>query len=111
MTQTAYLNGEFMPIEEARVPVLDRGFIFGDGIYEVVPVYARRPFRWPQHLARLKRSLAAIGIDNPHDDDGWTKLVTDLPRDGDVETARRAEIALPSRSGAATTSSSSTTAA
>jgi D-alanine transaminase len=60
------------------VPVLDRGFIFGDGIYEVVPVYARRPFRWPQHLARLKRSLAAIGIDNPHDDDGWTKLVTDL---------------------------------
>ncbi len=78
MTQTAYLNGEFMPIEEARVPVLDRGFIFGDGIYEVVPVYARRPFRWPQHLARLKRSLAAIGIDNPHDDDGWTKLVADL---------------------------------
>jgi len=78
MTQIAYLNGEFMPIEEARVPVLDRGFIFGDGVYEVVPVYARQPFRWPQHLARLKRSLAAIGIDNPNDDDGWTRLVVDL---------------------------------
>ncbi len=78
MAQIAYLNGEFMPIEEARVPVLDRGFIFGDGIYEVVPVYARRPFRWPQHLARLKRSLAAVGIDAPHDDAGWTALVADL---------------------------------
>ena len=78
MTQTAYLNGDFVALEQARVPVLDRGFIFGDGIYEVVPVYARRPFRWPQHLARLKRSLAAIGIDNPRDDSGWTQLVADL---------------------------------
>ena len=78
MTQTAYLNGDFVALEEARIPVLDRGFIFGDGIYEVVPVYARRPFRWPQHLARLKRSLAAIGIDNPLDDEAWTTLVADL---------------------------------
>ncbi len=78
MTQTVHLNGEFVPLEEARVPVLDRGFIFGDGIYEVVPAYGRRPFRWPQHLARLKRSLAAIGIENPHDDAGWTRLVEEL---------------------------------
>lgn len=78
MTQVAYLNGEYMPIEEARVPVLDRGFIFGDGIYEVVPVYAGRAFRWPQHLARLKRSLAAVGIDDPHSEAGWTGLVSDL---------------------------------
>lgn len=78
MTQTAYLNGEFMPIEEARVPVLDRGFIFGDGVYEVVPVYAGRPFRWPQHLARLRRSLAGVGIDDPHDEAGWTALVAGL---------------------------------
>src|SRR5690606_41951122 len=78
MTQTVYLNGDFVPLEEARIPVLDRGFIFGDGVYEVVPVYARHPFRWPQHLARLKRSLAAIGIDNPFYDDAWTKLVDDL---------------------------------
>jgi D-alanine transaminase len=76
--QTVCLNGEFLPLEEARVPVLDRGFIFGDGIYEVVPSYGGRLFRWPQHLARLKRSLAAIRISNPHDDDAWTALVTRL---------------------------------
>ena len=76
--QTVCLNGEFLPLEEARVPVLDRGFIFGDGIYEVVPSYGGRLFRWPQHLARLKRSLAAIRISNPHDDGAWTALVTRL---------------------------------
>src|SRR5882672_10059706 len=47
-----YLNGEFMPIEQARIPVLDRGFIFGDGVYEVVPAYSKRPFRLAEHLAR-----------------------------------------------------------
>ncbi|MFP5406207.1 MAG: D-amino acid aminotransferase [Gammaproteobacteria bacterium] len=76
--QTVYLNGEFLPIEEARVPVLDRGFIFGDGIYEVVPVYGGRPFRWSQHLARLERSLAKVGIADPFDRDRWTALVGDL---------------------------------
>ncbi len=78
MKQTAWLNGEFLPLEEARVPVLDRGFIFGDGVYEVVPVYAGRPFRWPHHLARLGRSLAAVSIANPYDDDAWTALVSQL---------------------------------
>ena len=73
-----YLNGEFVPLAEARVPVLDRGFIFGDGIYEVVPAYGAAPFRWPQHLARLKRSLAKLRIANPNDDDGWTRLVHEL---------------------------------
>ncbi len=76
--QIVYLNGEFLPIEEAKVSVLDRGFIFGDGIYEVVPVYGGRLFRWPQHLARLKRSLAKIRIQNPREDAGWTALVNDL---------------------------------
>ena len=76
--QTVYLNGEFMPLSEAKVPVLDRGFIFGDGVYEVAPAYQGIPFRWPQHLARLKRSLARIRIHNPLDDAGWTGLVTDL---------------------------------
>jgi D-alanine transaminase len=75
---TVFLNGEFLPLDEARVPVLDRGFIFGDGIYEVVPSYGGRLFRWPQHLARLKRSLAAIRIRNPRDDTGWTDLVQAL---------------------------------
>lgn len=78
--QIVYLNGEFMPLSEARIPVLDRGFIFGDGIYEVVPVYEGHLFRWQQHLARLKRSLAAIRISNPMDDDGWTALVQELVR-------------------------------
>ena len=79
-SQIVYLNGEFLPIEQARVPVLDRGFIFGDGIYEVVPVYGGRPFRWPQPLARLSRSLAKVGIANPRDDAGWTALVGELVR-------------------------------
>lgn len=78
--QIVFLNGEFLPIEQARVPVLDRGFIFGDGVYEVVPVYGGRPFRWPQHLARLRRSLAAIAIADPRDDDGWHALVDMLVR-------------------------------
>ena len=76
--QTVWLNGAFMPISEARIPVLDRGFIFGDGIYEVVPVYDGMPFRWPHHLARLERSLAKIGISNPFDAAGWTRLVQQL---------------------------------
>ncbi len=76
--QTVYLNGDFMPIEEARVPVLDRGFIFGDGVYEVVPVYRRQPFRWSQHYTRLERSLGRLRIDNPFDADGWRGLVDAL---------------------------------
>ncbi len=74
-----YLNGELVPLSEARIPVLDRGFIFGDGIYEVVPLYESEhgltPFRLAEHLARLARSLAKIGIENPFDDDGWRALV------------------------------------
>lgn len=70
-----YLNGEMTPLSEARIPVLDRGFIFGDGVYEVVPVYARKPFREQQHLARLFRSLAAIGIPNPHSEEEWRGLI------------------------------------
>jgi D-alanine transaminase len=76
--QIVYLNGEWLPIEEAKVPVLDRGFIFGDGIYEVVPIYAGKPFRWEQHLNRLQRSLDKIGINNPHSREQWTALVATL---------------------------------
>ena len=76
--QTVYLNGEFLPLSEARIPVLDRGFIFGDGVYEVVPVYRGVPFRWNQHLSRLARSLAKVRIGNPLDDAGWTGLVAEL---------------------------------
>lgn len=76
--QTVYLDGQYLPLAEARVPVLDRGFVFGDGIYEVVPVYAGRPFRWRQHRARLGRSLAAIRIADPLGTAGWDALVADL---------------------------------
>jgi D-alanine transaminase len=65
-TATVFLNGEFLPLEDAKVPVLDRGFIFGDGVYEVVPVYSKVAFRLEEHLARLERSLAAVGIRNPY---------------------------------------------
>lgn len=78
--QTVYLNGSFVPITEAKVSVLDRGFIFGDGIYEVVPSYGGRLFRWDEHLARLKRSLAKVRISNPLDDAGWTQLVNEMVR-------------------------------
>ena len=54
-SQTVYLNGEFVPLAEAKISVLDRGFIYGDGVYEVIPIYGRRPFRMPQHLKRHKR--------------------------------------------------------
>jgi len=70
-----YLNGNFMPIEEALIPVLDRGFIFGDGVYEVIPVYSRRPFRLPEHLQRLQASLKSIRLANPHSEDEWEKLI------------------------------------
>ena len=70
-----YLNGEMTPIADAKVSVLDRGFIFGDGIYEVIPIYARRMFRAEQHMARLFRSLASIGISNPHGEAEWLTLI------------------------------------
>ena len=70
-----YLNGKFLPIEEARVPVLDRGFIFGDGVYELVPVYSRVPFRLDEHLARLERSLGETKIRNPHSRAQWRDII------------------------------------
>jgi D-alanine transaminase len=76
--QIVYLNGEWLPIDEAKVPVLDRGFIFGDGIYEVVPIYGGKTFRWEQHLARLERSLSKTAIINPHSREQWTTLVQKL---------------------------------
>ncbi len=75
---SVYLNGRFMPLEEARIPVLDRGFIFGDGVYEVLPAYSRRPFRLPEHLRRLQYSLDCIRVANPNSDAEWTRLVDEL---------------------------------
>ena len=73
-----FLNGKFLPIEEATVPVLDRGFIFGDGVYELIPVYSRAPFRMDEHLARLEKSLAAVRIRNPYARDKWREILLAL---------------------------------
>jgi D-alanine transaminase len=66
-----YLNGEFSTLRDAKISVLDRGFIFGDGVYEVVPAYAGKLFRFEQHMARLDRSLAELRIANPLTHDQW----------------------------------------
>lgn len=73
-----YLNGEYLPLREARVSVLDRGFLFGDGVYEVVPVYERRLFRFDEHMARLGRSCAKLRIVNPHDAPQWLERMRQL---------------------------------
>jgi len=78
MAQIVYLNGKFLPIDQAFVPVLDRGFIFGDGVYEVIPVYSRHPFRLEGHLQRLQNSLDGIRLANPHSGAEWTKLIREL---------------------------------
>lgn len=74
----AYLNGRFAPLSELQVPVMDRGFLFGDAVYEVIPVYDRRPFRLHEHLGRLARSLAAVGLANPHDAAVWEAIIAEV---------------------------------
>jgi D-alanine transaminase len=83
-----YLNGEYGPLRDAKVSVLDRGFIFGDGVYEVVPVFGRKLFRFDEHMARLGRSLGKVRIANPHTRAEW------------LERARRLVAALGEQSGA-----------
>jgi len=73
-----YLNGVFLPFETARVSPFDRGFLYGDGVYEVMPVYHGRPFRFEQHCARLTRSLAAIRMPDPHTRDEWRRILGEL---------------------------------
>jgi D-alanine transaminase len=83
--QIVYLNGDWMPISEAKVSVLDRGFIFGDGIYEVIPVYHGLPFRMSHHIARLVRSLEKIKIVNPHTTSEWESLIGQIKSHQDFE--------------------------
>ena len=73
-----YLNGEWMPIEQAKIPVLDRGFIFGDGVYEVIPSYSGHPFRLREHLLRLQSSLDGVRIANPYSLERWDGLVREI---------------------------------
>ena len=90
-----YLNGEYSSLRDAKVSVLDRGFIFGDGIYEVVPVYGRRLFRFDEHMARLARSLAKLRIANPLTTEQW------------LERCRKLVAALAEQTGATTSWSTS----
>ena len=76
--QIVYLNGEFVVLADAKISVLDRGFIYGDGVYEVIPIYARTPFRMPHHLKRLQYSLDGIRLANPHTETHWDALVREL---------------------------------
>ncbi len=78
MSDICFLNGEFLPIDEAKIPVLDRGFIYGDGVYEYVPVINRRPYRMLPHLKRLDRSCKEIGLTNPYSDAQWAEIITAL---------------------------------
>lgn len=74
----AYLNGRWLALSQAQVSVLDRGFLFGDGIYEVVPVYSRKPFAWAEHLGRLQRSLSELSLAQATADIDWHSIVQGL---------------------------------
>ena len=74
----SYLNGAVLPLQEARISPLDRGFLYSDGAYELMPVYAGRPFRFEAHAARLTRSLAAIRMEDPHNRDEWRGILGNL---------------------------------
>ena len=73
-----YLNGDYTPLRDAKISVMDRGFIFGDGVYEVVPAYGGKLFRFEHHMARLGRSLAELRITNPLSKDEWREVATNL---------------------------------
>ncbi len=73
-----YLNGRFLPLAEAGVSPLDRGFLYGDGVYELIPVYSRQTFRLDQHLARLQATLDGIKLANPLAVDGWKQIILKL---------------------------------
>jgi D-alanine transaminase len=73
-----YLNGEYLPLSQARISPLDRGFLYADGVYEVVPVYGGRPFRFAAHLGRLARSLEGIRMADPLTAQQWRALVGTL---------------------------------
>ena len=75
---TAYLNGALLPLDEAQVSVMDRGFLFGDGVYEVIPVYGGRLFRLSHHLQRLQNSLDAVRIGNPMSESEWGDMLAEL---------------------------------
>jgi len=83
---TVYLNGEYKPLSEASINVLDRGFTFGDGVYEVIPVFNRTIFRFDEHMQRLENSLQAIYMDKPYSSSEWCSIFKNL-----IETVEQSE--------------------
>lgn len=77
-SQLVYLNGKYLPLNEAKVSVLDRGFIFGDGVYEVIPSYGSKALRFEHHMQRLQNSLDAVRITNPLSNEQWQKILDKL---------------------------------
>ncbi len=83
---TCYLNGGYLPLAEARISPLDRGFLYADGVYELMPVYSGRPFRFEAHCTRLTRSLAEIRMQDPHTRAEWRSILGELiKRNGTAE--------------------------
>ncbi len=80
--ETVYLNGQYLPLSEAKISVMDRGFLFGDGVYEVIPAYSGKLFRLDDHLERLDNSLKSIRLQNPHTHEQWRNLLNPLLKDG-----------------------------
>lgn len=78
MSDMIYLNGHYVPQAEAKISVMDRGFLFGDGIYEVIPVFDGNYFGFEEHMARMERSLSGIDIKNPYTTDQWKKIFDGL---------------------------------
>ncbi|MGZ4997444.1 MAG: D-amino acid aminotransferase [Methylobacter sp.] len=76
--KTVYLNGQYLPLCDAKISVMDRGFLFGDGIYEVIPSYSGKLFHFQDHMERLENSLASIRLTNPHDRTQWLEILTPL---------------------------------
>lgn len=93
-----YLNGEFTRLPDAKISVMDRGFIFGDGVYEVVPVYGGAPFRFEHHMARLERSLAELRIQPPLSRLAWRGVISKLTTSYE-ELARKSQNDQPKAAG------------
>ena len=81
----AFLNGEYLPLEECRVSVLDRGFIYGDGVYELIPAYKNNIFYLPQHIERLQNSMSAIQLQSPYDKFGWQTIIDTLIQQSEAD--------------------------
>ena len=84
--ETVYLNGEYLPLSEAKISVMDRGFLFGDGVYEVIPAYAGQLFRLEDHLHRLDNSLNSIRLQNPYNQEQWRNLLNPLLKQGEDQS-------------------------